>query len=1259
MIQGLSGALSQLQREQKKHSVHLATLRAQVRKNAGARDDALGPQWSSWVSKTVIKLEEQGVLEAPAPGHVTFTPDVRKDIAAARRELGVATSYGAAAEDHIIKTVASSISCGGKRRRRSSILNMPLNVDKDDEEPRSASCAGNGRNSLPNKRVRMQNDVPSSWTKSKLLGQYKSLNEARMGDQSKLAELDRLREELSILHRKLEEVELENEELRQRSREEYCDTPTRLSADNTGSHSFVLETPASSPLRPNLPNVITNCSSVPGVIRTESGSLIDHYSKQPTPAPSTPGPAGVNDSFDYSVRDQSFHDDVDVFSAPQGLATPTATPRMTTRTLTPSPGDSESRGHVSSLHGAVEARESELRALRKTHDQLVAARIELQELLSTRNADIAGLRAELQERAKTVYVLQAELAAANAANSASVVSEEDMRKVLDSEKSAGGRVEFDICVKRSLLGSLFSTKEQLRDQVADLNNAITTLRTSYDRQGSQASEKDKLNERLLVAAEVENSLQDALCAASMKFSELNSRHRDLESRYSSVEQSLRAVESQLVQAKERLGRAESDLFKTSEERRQALSRSADLESKLLEAQVSMDTLQQDIETANKAVDEKEAMITRQTLALKELQDRERSLKAEGASLNTAITTLHTQAADKNATIETLRAALHTATARITLLEATIVEKGADITKLQGIRDVAEEQVSELAAQLRASEARCTRLGLLVASVQGELKEMASNAERFQTDLARSQQAYGTLEAELESVKSNNDTFQLELRSKVAEVASLQVDLGRARDTERRLQLRVVEIQDEKVAHEERFRNSLAAVQDSLNASEAESRNLRSSLQALRDEKRELKSLLCQRETELTSAQTASSTEGERAENLQAQLREAVARVETAEREADELHEAKLEDERNMAVLQEAFQQFRKVQLENLAQAERKISSAVLSPMPKGRRSSIMPADRKVKFRSAMMVVLTSNRTEDILAKHLDTIGLARDLRSVAGPGKRGPYNNRRGREPRAGLVVIGRTRVGLEMIALTILRSVSNSETDHVHAIFRRYSPISPLVTAIAELSQHGRPMFPGGFGDLFRGHKPPSVGKVSTRLWLIMYPVVSSMAFPCDPLQWKRPTSYPILEHDKVRVRYVRLAYTHNLRRPNTLISLHSPDPNLRRRSLWRLEVHLDPFIMLPSVPARAVFADRSTATYASARDWTDMQLPESTYGANPLKARVQTCLFLRTRLLLPFETQLKDVSTPHPPRVAHSSPQRASAIHQAMAGLTLSATL
>ncbi|KIO14337.1 hypothetical protein M404DRAFT_474703 [Pisolithus tinctorius Marx 270] len=72
-------AYSQAQREHRRQSLHIATLRAQVRKTAQERKDKLGPNWASWVGKAVRKLEEQGVLEPiNSSGYVRMTEEGKK-----------------------------------------------------------------------------------------------------------------------------------------------------------------------------------------------------------------------------------------------------------------------------------------------------------------------------------------------------------------------------------------------------------------------------------------------------------------------------------------------------------------------------------------------------------------------------------------------------------------------------------------------------------------------------------------------------------------------------------------------------------------------------------------------------------------------------------------------------------------------------------------------------------------------------------------------------------------------------------------------------------------------------------------------------------------------------------------------------------------------------------------------------------------------------------------------------------------------------
>ncbi|KAF4567155.1 hypothetical protein EYR40_006149 [Pleurotus pulmonarius] len=88
--QRVLSALSQIQKDSRKHAIHLATIRAQVRKHADARKDKLGPQWAHFVTKAVHKLEEEGILQRAdggPTGQVSFTPGGRKSISSVRRTI--------------------------------------------------------------------------------------------------------------------------------------------------------------------------------------------------------------------------------------------------------------------------------------------------------------------------------------------------------------------------------------------------------------------------------------------------------------------------------------------------------------------------------------------------------------------------------------------------------------------------------------------------------------------------------------------------------------------------------------------------------------------------------------------------------------------------------------------------------------------------------------------------------------------------------------------------------------------------------------------------------------------------------------------------------------------------------------------------------------------------------------------------------------------------------------------------------------------
>ncbi|KAH6906623.1 hypothetical protein BKA70DRAFT_394743 [Coprinopsis sp. MPI-PUGE-AT-0042] len=139
------GALTQVQKEHRKSSVHMATLRAQIKRNAEARDDHLGPQWSHWVTKAVHKLMEEGVISMNEQA-IFLTAEGKNTMSVAKKSVRHLND----AEDLVIRNavILATPSSSLSKRRRSvfSAAGLPLDDDV------SASAAP-----PPRKRARKSN----------------------------------------------------------------------------------------------------------------------------------------------------------------------------------------------------------------------------------------------------------------------------------------------------------------------------------------------------------------------------------------------------------------------------------------------------------------------------------------------------------------------------------------------------------------------------------------------------------------------------------------------------------------------------------------------------------------------------------------------------------------------------------------------------------------------------------------------------------------------------------------------------------------------------------------------------------------------------------------------------------------------------------------------------------------------------------------------------------------------------------------------
>ncbi|KAJ7204503.1 hypothetical protein GGX14DRAFT_698845 [Mycena pura] len=394
------GSFWTIQREHKRHAVHLASLRAQVQKTAASRKDKLGPHWKNWVTKAVHKLEEDGILEPSEPaGTLALTPAGKKDILAARRALALPTndSLLPEQEDLLWKQVTHPgsvlTSHGNKRPRRSY-------RDSDDSEPEYTPRK-------PKKRTRMS--LPANMTRDPAYKRTKAQLIDELAVLKRRQEAERLRAESPLTE--MGDNDSENAEVLQlketiRQREYEVGALRRELANRNGGDADISDA-MSSPAR----NLNT-------LVRTQSGSLINLLSKQPTPAPTELDfdeqhheNNGV-DPFDEREHDLSDSVPRHRFASP---ITPNATPaRPHSKTVR---GDNDS-----SLERALEERTTELRQCEQELFELKAQHTQAEALLARERERGSALEAtadlrehELSELREKAASLEQRVAQADAA----------------------------------------------------------------------------------------------------------------------------------------------------------------------------------------------------------------------------------------------------------------------------------------------------------------------------------------------------------------------------------------------------------------------------------------------------------------------------------------------------------------------------------------------------------------------------------------------------------------------------------------------------------------------------------------------------------------------------------------------------------------------------------------------------------------------------------------------------------------------------
>ncbi|KAG2127651.1 uncharacterized protein EDB93DRAFT_1332626 [Suillus bovinus] len=618
-------AFSQAQKEHRRHSVHLGTLRAHVRKTAKDRKDKLGPQWASWVGKAVKKLEEQGVLQPiDSSGYVGMTPEGKKVLSYARRKF-LPTAAGDASpaqEDAVWKNVTEHFSPSVyKRQRARSASHLRTVFGGEEVEEDSASARGSPRAKRQRRApspVKPHERTLTKMTKAELQTKVRELQQANLTYQQLKAQLADRDEQLHDIQDELNMLKVSAERAHEIMREEEL---TELDEQEFQDDVYG-EVPA-----PTF-DVQTPHAETPqgaGVMRTQSGSIIHDISMRPTPAPSSPG--------DEHVR--RYRDDEDVFadqqhehfrtpeSLPDRRASQTTEQHWPALASTIDAMEKENAKHVTeiqTLKDTVTRLQSELETLTgiadgyKSHvadlegetNELESGKRDLQQCLVDRDRNITQLQNKILEHESAVFQLNEMLAQKEASLKAFSLETEMLLRSKNEILAGLQGMENEMTAARSEnrrltdeLASSHREEETLQERMLEL------IRTTEERRGELAQALSVAQSEAMHGAVLTQELTEATKELEKQLSEANSTALTLDAEYAEVLRFNGQLQLALEESRKEIEELKSRI--TSSEMREA-----GLSSKLLTADATRQSME-DAAAAMKNASRVERVKTQSTI----------------------------------------------------------------------------------------------------------------------------------------------------------------------------------------------------------------------------------------------------------------------------------------------------------------------------------------------------------------------------------------------------------------------------------------------------------------------------------------------------------------------------------------------------------------------------------------------------------------------------------------------------------------------
>ncbi|OJT15347.1 hypothetical protein TRAPUB_8092 [Trametes pubescens] len=903
------GALSEIQKDHRKHAVHMATLRAHVRKTADARKDKMGPQWAQWVSRTVNRLVDDGILDTTdAHGNIAFTPNAKKTITKVRRESmgpGVVCSPGL--EHKIWKDVTRRFSGAGvkrARRRSSAVPEHALeNGSWDDEDVRP--------------RKRQARKSMSHKTKAELEIELQDALE-RLHDVQELEPINA--EELSVLQEELSNREKEVAVLREELARLKDQPPTDDRRVTVGTPTSMVTPP---PTNPSLPSssgrTATSTRSrlaMHGVTRTLSGSLISNISKQPTPEPSDVGSQRSEDDIDELVFDDSMEDasmsafpEFEHFPVPQqalGLATPQSSPLLADQEdFEPEEvidryeeGGVEPAEELTFLKGELESQSATLDALREEHKRVLSERDELRASVASRDDRIQALQVDVRTRDEAL------------------ASEASQRAGL--EKTLAGEL-----AQRKELESAIKASETALSIERERNSILQT-----NASGLQAK-CDSLQGEVHHLGVHSGALAEELNAARMDASKWRAAHHESEKK-------LKKATDELSSLQDRLGSAQAESHSLTKALDTSTTLLGERTAELEHTQATLSSTQSELGKTRLALEAASASQATLSSRIAELERTLEDARAETRALHIENTALERTSGNLQDTVAQLRGELSHAKDQ---LDST----RAEVQQAQDVIDAL--RVSHAAAQVDAAASKNSVSALegTVDTLCSQLQDAAAAAAELHESLETEQTARRAAESNAVSTQARCDKLLSDLADKTARLSSTTKTLAKVKRTED-------ETRRQLGALEEKHASELAAraaersgFEEALEIAHTKEANLETQVDRLNGRLSAVSEELASALTEKEELSIELREAKEHAATLQEDLELAQDDNRNAEQEIDELRTAKAEDEASIQSLKAGLAKLRQLQMDALNEVDSKMISAHTAPTPGSRRrSSIAP-----------------------------------------------------------------------------------------------------------------------------------------------------------------------------------------------------------------------------------------------------------------------------------------------------------------------------